>query len=61
VKFLLDHDVPDDMAFSLEALGYAVIKLREALPVRTPDDGVLRQAAERDCLLIMPGFAWRAA
>ena len=38
MKFLLDHDVPDDMAFSLEALGHAIIKLR--------------QAAERDCLLI---------
>jgi hypothetical protein len=44
VKFLLDHDVPDDMAFSLEALGHAIVKLREVLPVRTPDDEVLRQA-----------------
>ena len=52
MKFLLDHDVPDDMAFSLEALGHAIIKLRQVLPVRTPDDEVLRQAAERDCLLI---------
>jgi predicted nuclease of predicted toxin-antitoxin system len=52
VRFLLDHDVPDDVAFSLEALGHTVVKLREILPVRTPDDEVLRQAAERDCLLI---------
>jgi len=28
VKFLLDHDVPDDIAFSLEALGHAVITQR---------------------------------
>jgi hypothetical protein len=52
VKFLLGHDVPDDMVFSLEALGHAVVKLREGLPIRTPDDEVLREAAERDGLLI---------
>jgi predicted nuclease of predicted toxin-antitoxin system len=52
VKFLLDHDVPDDVAFSLEALGHVVVKLREVLPVTTPDEEVLRQAAEREALLI---------
>jgi hypothetical protein len=52
VKLLLDHDVPDDVAFSLEALGHAVVKLREVLSVRTPDDEVLRQAALRQCVLI---------
>jgi predicted nuclease of predicted toxin-antitoxin system len=52
VKFLLDHDVPDDVAFSLEALGHAVVKLREVLPPTTPDDVVLRQAGERDSVLI---------
>ncbi len=52
MKFLLDHDVPDDLAFSLQALGHAVVKLREVLSVTTPDDEVLRHAAERDCLLI---------
>ena len=52
MKFLLDHDVPDDIAFSLEALGHTVVKLREVLSVTTPDDEVLRDAAERDGLLI---------
>jgi predicted nuclease of predicted toxin-antitoxin system len=52
VRFLLDHDVPDDVGFSLEALGHAVVKLREVLPVTTPDDEVLRLAGERDCVLI---------
>lgn len=28
MKFLFDHDVPDDMSFSLKALGHEVIKLR---------------------------------
>ncbi len=52
MKFFLDHDVPDDVAFTLEALGHAVVKLREVLPVRASDEEVLRQAAERQCLLI---------
>jgi hypothetical protein len=43
VRFFFDHDVPDDLAFSLEALGHRVVKLREVLPARTPDDEVLRQ------------------
>jgi hypothetical protein len=29
VKFLLDHDVPDDAAFSLVVLGHVVVILRE--------------------------------
>jgi hypothetical protein len=35
VKFLPDHDVPDDAACSLETLGHVVVKLREALPPTT--------------------------
>jgi predicted nuclease of predicted toxin-antitoxin system len=52
VKFLLDHDVPDDAAFSLEALGHVVVKLREVRRATAPDDEVLRLAGERDCVLI---------
>jgi predicted nuclease of predicted toxin-antitoxin system len=52
VKFLLDHNVPDDAAFSLEALGHVVFKLREVLPAPTPNDEVLQLAGERDCVLI---------
>ena len=32
MKFLLDHDVPDDVSYSLESLGHEVVKLREVLP-----------------------------
>jgi predicted nuclease of predicted toxin-antitoxin system len=49
---MLDHDVPDDAAFSLGALGHEVVKLREVLPMTTPDDEVLRLAGERDSVLI---------
>ncbi len=52
MKFLLDHDVPDDASFSLEEMGHAVVKLREVSPVTTPDDEALRLAGERDCILI---------
>jgi hypothetical protein len=52
VKFLLDHDVPDDVGFSLEALGHVVVKLREIAPTTTSDDDVLRLAGEGLCVLI---------
>jgi len=52
VRFLLDHDVPDDIEYSLVALGHAVLKLREVLPPTAPDEEVLRLAAERQCVLI---------
>ena len=29
MKFLFDHDVPDEMPYSLSALGHEVIRLRE--------------------------------
>jgi hypothetical protein len=52
VKFLLDHDVPDDVTFSLVALNHIVVKLREVIPTTTSDDAVLRLAGERSCVLI---------
>jgi len=53
VRLLFDHDVPDDMAFSLVALGHEVIKLRELTnPAETLDEDVLRLASEHDCVLI---------
>ena len=52
MKFLLDHDVPDDVVFALVALGHHVEKLRDVLPTTAPDQEVLRLAAERDCVLI---------
>lgn len=52
MKFLLDHDVPDDVVFALGALGHHVDKLREVLPTTASDQEVLLVAAERDCVLI---------
>ncbi len=52
MKFLLDHDVPDDVVYSLVALGHEVHKLRDVLPATTPDEEVLRMASERNSILI---------
>ncbi len=52
MKFLFDHDVPDDLAFSLVALGHQIMKLRESLHPTTPDDEVLRFATQQGCVLL---------
>ena len=50
--FLFDHDVPDDMAFGLTALGHEVFKLRELIDPKTTDEEVLRLAAKNNYVLI---------
>lgn len=52
MRFLLDHDVPDDIVFALNALEHEVLRLREQMPATTPDEEVLRFATRRDCVLI---------
>jgi len=42
--FLLDHDVPDDVAYPLSTLGHAVVRLREVLPASATDSTVLAHA-----------------
>jgi predicted nuclease of predicted toxin-antitoxin system len=50
VKFLLDHDVPDDLTYLLEQLGHGVTLLREILPKDASDKSVLDAALDRGCL-----------
>jgi predicted nuclease of predicted toxin-antitoxin system len=52
VKFLFDHDVPDDMAYGLNELGHEVVKLRELTVSQATDEAVLRLAVENDCVLV---------
>jgi len=52
VKFLLDHDVPDDMSYGLTAMGHEVFKLPELIDPQTTDEAVLRFAGEHDYVLI---------
>jgi predicted nuclease of predicted toxin-antitoxin system len=44
VKFLLDHDVPDDLSYLLEELNHEVTLLRKALPGDSSDEAVLQFA-----------------
>lgn len=52
MKFLLDHDVPDDLSYLLEQLGHDVTFLRNALPGDSSDEAVLQFAHERGCVLL---------
>jgi predicted nuclease of predicted toxin-antitoxin system len=52
MKFLLDHDVPDDLSFLLIQLGHEVTLLRQALPEDCPDEAVLNFAYGRNCILL---------
>lgn len=52
MKFLFHHDVPGDTAFSLQALGHEVVRLREVLPVESLDHEVLRFAGTQKLVLV---------
>ena len=52
MKFLLDHDVPDDLSYLLEQLGHNVTLLRKALPGDSSDEAVLLLAHDRGSLLL---------
>ena len=52
MKFLLDHDVPDDLSYLLEELNHEVTLLRKALPGDSSDEAVLQFAQERGCVLL---------
>jgi predicted nuclease of predicted toxin-antitoxin system len=52
VKFLLDHDVPDDLSYLLEELNHEVTLLRKALPGNSSDEAVLQFAHERGYVLL---------
>lgn len=52
MKFLLDHDAPDNLSYLLNALGHEVLLLRQVLPHDASDASVLQCAHENDCLLV---------
>ena len=52
MKFLFDHDVPDDLAYAIQASGHEVQLLRTVLPVSTADDDILRFAGERGEVIV---------
>lgn len=40
MKFLFDHDVPDETAYGLVAMGHEVFKLRELISPLSADEDV---------------------
>ncbi len=52
MKFLLDHDVPVDIAYVLAALGHEVSKLRELAAPTVTDEQVLDLARDSASVLI---------
>jgi len=52
VRFLLDHDVPAEVAHLLRHWGHDIVSLRQALPVTTPDEEVFRYAREQERLIV---------
>jgi len=52
VRFLLDHDVPSDVALVLRVRGHDVVELREALPPDTPDTTIWQHAGQENRIMI---------
>ncbi|HAB18612.1 MAG TPA: DUF5615 family PIN-like protein [Verrucomicrobiota bacterium] len=52
MTFLLDQDVPDDLAHWLRHRGHTVICLREVMPITTPDLDVRSRAQAHGAILV---------
>lgn len=52
MKFLLDQDVPDEVALLLGYWGHDVEKLRDALPITSTDEAVFAHAQARERVIV---------
>lgn len=52
MKFLLDHDVPGEVAHLLRHWGHDAVSLRHVLPITTPDEEVFRHAQAEERIII---------
>ena len=52
MRFLLDHDVPADLAIALRTVGHEATRLIEVLRSDTPDDRVWLHACAQDLTVI---------
>lgn len=52
MKFLFDHDMPDDLGHVLRQLGHTVVLLREVLPDATEDPDVFTHAVAHELIMI---------
>jgi predicted nuclease of predicted toxin-antitoxin system len=46
LKFLLDHDVPADLAVTLRAVGHEVVRLVEVLSANVTDNEIWAHACD---------------
>lgn len=52
LAFLSDQCVPEEITATLIQHGYRVIRLRDVLPIRSPDPVVIAKAQELDVMLL---------
>ncbi|MBM3890322.1 MAG: hypothetical protein FJ388_14500 [Verrucomicrobia bacterium] len=52
MKLLLDHDVPDEAARLLRHWGHDVLRLRDVLPITTPDGRIFEHAQTQGWLIV---------
>ncbi len=52
MKFLLDHDVPGEVAHLLRHWSHDALSLRHVLPITTPDEGVFCYAQSEGRIII---------
>ena len=52
MKFLLDHDVPIDVSYSLTELGHQVLRVPDVLDPSAEDCQVLEYAFRNGCVVI---------
>jgi predicted nuclease of predicted toxin-antitoxin system len=52
VRFLLDHDVPDDAARLLRHWGHEVTVLRDVLSITTPDDQIFDYICQNQLIVV---------
>ena len=52
LAFLMDQCVPEEIAATLVQQGHKVIRLREVLPIRSPDAVVISKAQELNAILL---------
>ena len=52
MKFFLDHDIPEDIALLLRHWGHEVTRLRDVLPISTPDPDAWAYAGTHGLLVI---------
>jgi predicted nuclease of predicted toxin-antitoxin system len=52
LRFFADHCIPNSIIQELQDTGYSVIRLKDRIPIESPDSRVLGTAQEIDAILL---------